>query len=84
MVTARNLDENRRMSSFVQRVGCALSSRGPLLIGYVHEITDSRQELMLVLAGISLLFLLAAFGVMLDGGKRETKNTYRKATSTQS
>jgi CP family cyanate transporter-like MFS transporter len=64
MESARNLDENRRMSALVQGTGYAVSAAGPLLIGYLHEASGSWRGSMLLLSGFSLLILLSALGVM--------------------
>ncbi len=57
------LDENRRMSSFVQGVGYTVSAGGPLLIGFIHETADSWSPALAVLSGVSLLFIGTGAGV---------------------
>ena len=69
MKSAKNLDENRRMSSFVQGVGYTVSAGGPLLIGFIHEIAGSWSPALAVLAGVSLIFIGTGAGFYLIRSK---------------
>jgi len=64
MGAAKDLNENRSMSSFVQGAGYTLAAGGPLFIGYLHESFASWRFPMLFLSAFTLLMFFSAFGVI--------------------
>ncbi len=59
MDLAQTLDENRRISSFVQGVGYIIASSGPTFVGYLHQHSGNWQLSFSVLA-----LLAVAMGTM--------------------
>lgn len=54
MKKAENLDENRRMSAFVQGVGYTVASTSPAITGALHQWLDSWFMAFSLLAGMSV------------------------------
>ncbi len=75
MSSAKSLDENRRMSSFVQGGGYAVSAFGPLLIGFIHEQVGSWTVAMIVLSCFSMIIIGAALGVKRVAGYTPPENS---------
>ncbi|RQW62753.1 MFS transporter [Vibrio viridaestus] len=56
-----NIDENRKISSFVQGIGYIVASTGPTLIGTLHEYLHSWQFAFVLLAMLAIA--MTAMGV---------------------
>ncbi|ATA21071.1 CP family cyanate transporter-like MFS transporter [Gibbsiella quercinecans] len=56
---AGNLDENRRISSFVQGVGYIVASTGPIVVGMIHQLSGGWHGGFILLASIALLMCLS-------------------------
>ncbi|MGD9531275.1 CynX/NimT family MFS transporter [Pseudonocardia sp.] len=59
VLTARDLDENRRMSALVQGGGYTVAATGPLVVGAVHEATGGWTAPLLVVLAAVLVLLVA-------------------------
>jgi CP family cyanate transporter-like MFS transporter len=59
VVTARDLDENRRMSALVQGGGYTVAATGPLVVGAVREATGGWTAPLLVVLAAVLVLLVA-------------------------
>jgi CP family cyanate transporter-like MFS transporter len=57
---ARSLDENRRMTAFIQSVGYGFASVGPILMGFLRDAAGGWT--------LPFLFILAAVVVMAGCG----------------
>jgi CP family cyanate transporter-like MFS transporter len=57
---ARSLDENRRMTAFIQSVGYGFASVGPILMGFLRDAAGGWT--------VPFLFVLAAVVVMAGCG----------------
>jgi len=54
---ARNLDENRTMSTVVQASGYIIASLSPFAIGHLHELAGNWRSGMALLTGASVLMI---------------------------
>lgn len=64
MANARNLDENRRISSLVQGCGYTVASSSPLIIGSLHQVDPFWTAGFCLLALVALLMMLAGFSLI--------------------
>jgi len=67
MANARNLDENRSISSLVQGFGYTVASSSPLIVGSLHQEAQLWTTGFCLLAVVALLMLLAGFGLIRIG-----------------
>ncbi len=59
MVNAKNLNENRSMSTVVQSAGYIIAAISPFAIGYFHEISGNWNGAMALLAGAGVVIVLS-------------------------
>jgi CP family cyanate transporter-like MFS transporter len=59
---ARDMDENRSMSTMVQSVGYMVASASPFVIGYVHELTGQWGICMAILSAAGIVMTLCGIG----------------------
>ena len=50
------------LSGMAQSVGYLLAAMGPMLFGYLHDLTDSWQIPLQILVGVSLLLFIVGQG----------------------
>ena len=50
------------LSGMAQSVGYLLAAMGPMLFGYLHDLTDSWQIPLQILVGVSLLLFIVGLG----------------------
>lgn len=63
MRSARNLDENRRLSMVVQGAGYAFASLGPIIIGYLREQTGFWRAPFLLMGVLPLVIVTVGMTV---------------------
>ena len=61
MALSGSLDENRRISSFVQGVGYVIASTGPTMLGFLHQLTNNWHSGFMLLAFTALLMGATGF-----------------------
>jgi MFS transporter, CP family, cyanate transporter len=59
MQRAKNLNENRIMSTVVQSVGYIVASISPIALGHLHEVSGNWHGSMALLAGTAVLMILS-------------------------
>nr|WP_319490299.1 hypothetical protein [uncultured Desulfobacter sp.] len=59
---ARDMDENRSMSTMVQSVGYMVASASPFVIGHVHELTGQWGICMAILSAAGIIMTLCGIG----------------------
>ncbi len=59
MHAAKNLDENRAMSTVVQSAGYVIASIAPFAIGHLHELAANWQGSMALLTGAAVLMTIS-------------------------
>lgn len=63
MQTARNMDENRRLSTVIQGSGYAVASLGPIVTGYLREHTEGWNASFLLMATLPVSLVVVGFAV---------------------
>lgn len=59
---ARDMDENRRISTMVQSIGYIVASASPFIIGHVHELTGQWGICMAILTAAGIVMTLCGLG----------------------
>ncbi len=72
MHAARDLDENRAMSTVVQSAGYVIASIAPFAIGHLHEVAMNWQGSMALLTGAAVLMTIS--GLVATRTKRSGKD----------
>ncbi|MEA5454139.1 MFS transporter [Sinomonas sp. JGH33] len=68
---ARSLDENRRMTAFIQSVGYGFASVGPILMGFLRDAAGGwTAPFLLVLAAVVVMAVCGLAAVRTDDGVR--------------
>ncbi|WP_020585260.1 hypothetical protein [Desulfobacter curvatus] len=62
MKYARDMDENRSISTMVQSIGYMVASVSPFVIGYVHELTGQWGICMAILSAAVIVMILCGIG----------------------
>lgn len=63
MQSARNIDENRRLSTVIQGVGYAFASLGPIVIGFLRERTAEWNASFLLMSVLPVSLVLIGVAV---------------------
>ncbi len=63
MLHAENLDDNRKISSFVQGVGYTVASASPTVIGGLHQLAGDWIPSFILLALVAVVMALSGLGV---------------------
>jgi CP family cyanate transporter-like MFS transporter len=63
MNSARNIDENRRLSTVIQGVGYAFASLGPVVIGYLRERTSDWSASFLLMSALPVCLIVIGFAI---------------------
>jgi CP family cyanate transporter-like MFS transporter len=67
---ARDLDENRSMSTVVQTAGYIVAAASPLAVGHMHGVSGGWRNSMILLVSASLIMILCGLAATWPG-KRE-------------